>query len=341
MTAQLLIEMPAEGAARLITLSLLEQLSQYAATSAANGDGPHPPQHVAPYRAAVRRLRACLMLYADALGDSVPRKARRRLRELGDAAERLHRADVQLTWLARRGPAPGTDTAGLPGDGARAAIWLSDRIVRRRQRALRALLRTQRDVRPLRRIAKRLGVYTTAVRLDAEVMQQSFARMTSDQLLIHTDALGSAMRTTSAAISRAELRRALQAVEHVAYLLEPLRTHADVEALSERVTVVRAALERLHHTIIVGRAIVRGGRRVGALHAAAALQEAIWGLSPPVANGRPPATPADLQRGLLVLAESLHDEVARSLEALTASWEQSGADEFIERLVSIAAQLQG
>ena len=187
MTSQLLVEMPAEGAARLLTLSLLEQLPQYASET-----GSLRPQHAsryaAGYGATVRRLRASLALYADALGDGIPRKARRRLRALQQAAERLYRADVQLAWCARHAPAPGhAESAGMVGDGARASMWLCDRIARRRERARRLLQHAQSDSRALRRIAKRLGVYTTAVRLDSVTTQHSFARLTSDQIVLRTD----------------------------------------------------------------------------------------------------------------------------------------------------------
>src|SRR3954471_12075738 len=92
-TSQLLVEMPAQSAARLLTLSLLEQLPQYAA-ALASADPRQASRHAAGFRSIVRRLRASMALYHDALGDGVPRKARRRLRTLGDAAERLYRADV-------------------------------------------------------------------------------------------------------------------------------------------------------------------------------------------------------------------------------------------------------
>ena len=149
MTQQLLIEMPAEGAARLLTLSLLEQLWQYAPASGA--DPSQVFRRGETYRAAVRRLRACMTLYADALGDGLPRKAGRRFDQLVEALERVHRTDVQLTWTARHAPiATQVEGEGSLGDGARAAAWLNERLSRRRERAFRLLQRTQSDSRALR-----------------------------------------------------------------------------------------------------------------------------------------------------------------------------------------------
>lgn len=345
MTSQLLVEMPAEGAARLLTLSLLEQLPQYASAT-----GLLRPQHAsryaAGYGATIRRLRASLALYADALGDGIPRKARRRLRVLQQAAERLYRADVQLAWCARHAPAPGhAESVGMVGDGARASMWLCDRIARRRERARRLLQRTQSDSRALRRIAKRLGVYTTAVRLDSVTTQHSFARLTSDQIIAVAGTLGAAMKSVPGEGGEAALSDALRSAEHLVYLLDPLRAYADVEEPSARLRHLLALLERLDHAAIVGRAIVRGGRRVAAVHSGEVLNAAIWP-SPEMAsterasNGKAPVSSADLTRGLLVLAEALHDEIAHALHELEAAWPPHALDQLVKDVIAVATRLR-
>ena len=349
MTSQLLIEMPAQGAVRLLTLSLLEQIAQYTA-GAAMGDPHDAWRYADTYRAFVRRLRASMSLYADALGESVPRKARRRMRELVDAAERLHRADVQAAWIGRHVATMGQRENDVPlGDGARAAAWLVDRLSRRRERARRLVQRAQSDARPLRRISKRLGVYTTSVRLEEGPAHQSFAAMTSDHLLAKADALGAAIRTVTGPGSHAELRRARRAAEHIGYLLDPLRASTNIEEPSAHLARLRGALDRLDDIEIVGRAIIRGGRRVAAVHAGQTLHDTIWPpaesvLAPPMpptpSNGRVLMSPTDLQRGLTVLAEALHDDAMHAFDALTAAWQDSGADLFIDRLTTIATQLQ-
>jgi hypothetical protein len=346
-TSQLLVEMPAQSAARLLTLSLLEQLPQYAAALTA-ADPRQASRHVAAYRSIVRRLRSSMALYDDALGNGVPRKARRRLRTLSDAAERLYRADVQLAWCARHAPEPGHVAAvGVSGDGARASIWLCDRVARRRERALRVLLRVQSDARPLRRIAKRLGVYTTAVRLDTVTTQHSFARLTSDRLTAVAATLGTAMQAVRADGSEVAVRRALRFTERLAYLLDPLRAYADVEEPIARLNQLRGPLEHLDHATIVARAIVRGGRRVAAAHAGDVLSSVIWpkpdaSPAPAIAstNGHAPVAPGDVHRGLLVLAETLHDEVASALLEVEASWSPSAIDELANEIGAIATRLR-
>ena len=346
-TSQLLVEMPAQSAARLLTLSLLEQLPQYAA-ALTSADPRQASRHVAGYRSIVRRLRASMALYDDALGDGVPRKARRRLRTLSDAAERLYHADVQLAWCARHAPEPGhVANVGVSGDGARASIWLCDRLARRRERALRVLLRVQSDTRPLRRIAKRLGVYTTAVRLDSVTTQHSFARMTSDRLMATAATLGAAMQAVCADRSEAGWRSALRCTDRLAYLLDPLRAYADVEEPIARLSQLRVLLERFDDSAIVARAIVRGGRRVAAVHAGDVLSSMIWPKPealPPTAtvatNGHAPVTPGDLHRGLLVLAEALHDELARAQHGLEESWPPSAIAQLANDVAAIATRLR-
>ena len=338
--------MPAQSAARLVTLSLLEQLPQYA-TALASGDPRQASRHVAGYRSSFRRLRASMALYDDALGDGIPRKARRRLRMLSDAAERLYRADVQLSWCARHTPGVGhVASVGMLGDGARAGIWLCDRLARRRERALRVLLRVQSDTRPLRRIAKRLGVYTTAVRLDSLTTQHSFARLTSERLTAVASTLGSAMQAMRADGSEAAVRSALRFTERLAYLLDPLRAYADVEEPIARLSQLRAPVEHLDGAAIIARAIVRGGRRVAAAHAGDALASVIWpkpdapASATAASNGHAPVTPADVHRGLLVLAEALHDEVALALHGLETSWPPSAVDQLASDVVAIATRLR-
>ena len=345
-TSQLLVEMPAQSAARLLTLSLLEQLPQYA-SALTSADPRQASRHVAGYRSIVRRLRASMALYDDALGDGVPRKARRRLRTLSDAAERLYRADVQLAWCARHMPEVGhVATIGVSGDGARAAMWLCDRVTRRRERALRMLRRVQSDTRTLRRIAKRLGVYTTAVRLDGITTQHSFAQLTSDRLAAVAATLGIAMQTVCAGGSAAAVRSALRSTERLAYLLDPLRAYADVEEPIARLSQLRIPLGHLDGSAVVARAIVRGGRRVAAAHAGDALSLAIWPRPDPplsatvASNGHAPVALGDVQRGLLVLAEALHDEVALVLNGLEASWPPSAVDQLANDVVAIATRLR-
>ena len=143
------------------------------------------------------------------------------------------------------------------------------------------------------------------------------------------------------------MRSALRSTERLAYLLDPLRAYADVEEPIARLGQLRGPLERVHQSAIVARAIVRGGRRVAAAHAGDVLSSVIWpepDAPAPTAtvagNGPAPVTTGDLQRGMLVLAEALHDEVVRALHALEASWPPSAIDQLANDVGAITTRLR-
>jgi hypothetical protein len=83
---------------------------------------------------------------------------------------------------------------------------------------------------------------------------------------------------------------------------------------------------------------------VGALHAAEVLHATIWS-SPIVSsehreNGRTPIAPARLQRGLIVLAQTLHGATAQALGDLDAVRLAGGVDRLCDGITELAARLR-
>src|SRR5687768_16746999 len=247
--------MPAEGAARLLALSLLEQLS-LAETTAGDGAGSSSGRDDT-YRNTLNRLRACLTLYGVALGESVSRKARARLRATAKAANALHRVERQLAWLSLRtqsganpvesdnGAVSGfaLDPSVRPSDRTLAIRWLRERLTRRRQVAALALQEAKANARPLRRLAKKLSVYTTAIRLDDMELSSSFGVLTGRQLLGAVDALRPALARIDGMTARRTLRRIRRDADRVVYLLEPVRSSVAAAApVAESARSVRDAL---------------------------------------------------------------------------------------------------
>jgi hypothetical protein len=342
MTQQLLIEMPAEGAARLLTLSLLEQLMHGAATSAdpTKTGGPSTT-----FEANLARLRGCMSIYADALGDDIPRKARRHLRQLSDTVRRLRQADTQLGWITRYlyASVDRADDASMNGtDGRIAARWLNERVARRRRRVERAFERMRAGSRPLKRLAKRLGVYRTAVRIDEMPTQRSFAALTGTEIISEATRLSDAFSALRMANDPRATRRALTAAAHVLYLIEPIRAYVDVEALSKEVQALRAALQRLDDLAVVARVIIRGGRRIGSSFASEQLRSTLW-------PSRRVDAPVDVdtlaqlsavQRGLVVMATSLGNEMAVGSETFASAWLTDRAGKLVHEIRRIGASLE-
>src|SRR5438105_11117070 len=89
-----LLDLPAEEAARLIALSLLDR----SAAAAARMADPSDPQALHDFRVATRRLVACLEAYRPEIDGSVSSRSRRRLRRLARVTTRSRDLEVHLTW---------------------------------------------------------------------------------------------------------------------------------------------------------------------------------------------------------------------------------------------------
>jgi hypothetical protein len=342
MTQQLLIEMPAEGAARLLTLSLLEQLMQ---SHAATSDPSKLSTPSSTFESNLARLRGCMSIYSDALGDDIPRKARRHLRQLSDTVSRLRQADTQLGWITRYVYASvdrTDDAATTATDGRIAARWLNERVVRRRRRVERLFDRTRAASRPLKRLAKRLGHYTTSVRIDEMPTQRSFAALTGTEIIGAAGRLGDAFAALRMANDPRAARRALTASVHVLYLIEPIRAYVDVEVLSKEVQALRAALQRLDDLAVVARVMIRGGRRIGASFASEQLRSTLW----PSRRVDAPidvdtlAQLAAVQRGLVVMATSLGHEMASASDVFASTWLADRAGRLVDEIRRIGGSLE-
>lgn len=358
MAPHLLIDMPAEGAARLLTLSLLEQLSLHATPSTDGTDAATVPRRDDAYRLVVNRLRGCITLYAEALDSSISRKARRRLRAIARAANALHRVELQLTWLARRARSSSRTLSDANGDGIietsdavhpspqqlAAAEWLGERLVRRRDAIAVALDRSRADIRPLRKLGKRLSTYKTAIRLDDLKVSPSFGALTGEQLSAAIQNLRAAVASVRNVGDHRALRRVRRSADHVVYLLEPVASHVNAARPMELARALRVGLERLETSAIVADALIAGGRRIGALHMTRRLQATVW---PRLTHGRDVPSeerhaadqPDEIGRGLLSLAESLSDELAQSFESFSAQWLTSDAEQFYIEVEYIATAL--
>lgn len=338
--AQLLIDLPAESASRLLTLSLLEQLSVHGPYVPGPSAGPDVMRDSVveanrrdAYRAALNRLRGCIALYHEMLSESIPRKVRRRLRAIAKAANALHDVDVQLGWLTR------IDRAG---QGTLAAQWLRDRLARRHERLGLRLAQVQEDTRPLQRLAKRLSVFTTAIHLDELNVSLSFAALTGQRLIGVGATLHGLLANVSPRDDARALRRVCRASDHVVYLLEPVRVSAGAEPLTGMAYALRSALERLHESGVVVEALVEGARRIGAVQMMTRVRRAAEPCDHPGENGDAliPMTssvlPDEVAPGLVSLAERVRDERAQSFAGFASQWTSPAHDTFfaeLERLI--------
>jgi CHAD domain-containing protein len=117
-----LVSRPAANAAAVIGLAHLDE----ARASAARLDDPEDAEALHDFRVGVRRLRTLLRTFRPELGDVVPSKLQRRLRDLTRATTAARDAEVQLSWVRAQRREVGR-RPGLP--------WFVARLADRRDRA--------------------------------------------------------------------------------------------------------------------------------------------------------------------------------------------------------------
>ena len=341
---QLLIEMQAEPAARLLVRSLVEQISQMATPLADVSQEPPSTARLDAWRMATHRLSASVVLYAEALTDSVPRKSCRRLQAWSRQAERRHRAELQLAWLRPYLPPSGeTEAEAAPGEEAAVAAWLSRRVVRKQLAVGSSLQRTGRDAARLRELTRSLGVYTTALRLDDMPPPRSFASLTGRLLREDGElAFKSARDIRPGDLKSA--RRAHDALRRIGYLLEPVRMHlTGASALSERLAELRASVEQLADLGAVANAMLRAGRRAGALYMTFQLRAQMF--ESPASDGiveasDGPLPERDHRHGLLDLAKNMNAEIVEAFERFGQAWSDDRINTLAADLDAFASQLR-
>jgi CHAD domain-containing protein len=210
-STELLARPPEEGARRL-ALSHLDQVA--AALPRLRDEADAEALH--DLRVALRKLRSCCRSYAGQLGDAVPHRALRRLRELTRETSAGRDAEVQIEWLrGQRGE--------LAARHRQALTWLLERLAVRRAAAYDSLrAEVERDLTDLEATLRpRLAVYHAEVRLDGGRLPR-FGDAAAGLLLEHAaqvdrrlgriEGAGDVERAHAARISAKRLR----------YLAEPL-----------------------------------------------------------------------------------------------------------------------
>lgn len=126
------------------------------------------------------------------------------------------------------------------------------------------------------------------------------------------------------------------------YLIEPIRAYVDVEALSKEVEALRTALQRLDDLAVVARVMIRGGQRIGSLFASEQLRSTLW-------PSRRVDAPTDVdtlaqlsavQRGLVVMAKTLGNDMASVSETFASAWLTDRAGQIVDEIRRVGASLE-
>jgi len=324
-----ILRRPAAEGARLVALSYLDQ----AAAALPRLDDPADSEALHDFRVALRRLRSTLRAYRPLIGDSVRRRTRRRLRDLGHRTNAGRDAEVHLEWLRNQVEllAP-RERPGLQ--------WLIERLDERRASEYAETVRDLRRVFPRieRRLRRGLGEYRTRVPPSGEPGHSRFGA-----------AAGTALRTTAAAFhdalaaiegvdDAAGLHAARIAGKRVRYAIEPVATSVPAGAsLVRRLKSLQDLLGEANDCHVLDREVREA---VAAAGATGALQRHEIALARGDAGtGRARRGRRDPGGGLLAVARLLRERRLALFARLEEEWLADGGRGFAEELETAAAVL--
>jgi CHAD domain-containing protein len=322
-----LLARPARSAAALLGLALLDG----ARTALRRLDDPDDAEALHDFRVALRRLRTTLRGFRPELGDAVPKKLQRRLRDAARSTSAARDAEVQLAWIR--------DHAGAVIRGSRGGLpWLRARLVGRRDRAYAAV---REDMPPqfrrLERRVRRALNRATGDSGDRSPGQPSFGTAAARLLRDLTVDLEQALDAARSPGDEAAIHSARIAVKRVRYLLESLAgERADAAVLVARCRELQDLLGELHDARVlveelgdaVAEAAAERARRLHALTVRGRAER----------PGRT-ARPAPASAGPLALARLASESEARLFERLVAEWLDARLPALVQTLAAFGERL--
>ena len=234
-----LLSRPPEEGSRLIALSWLDQ----AAAAFPRLPDAADPEALHDFRVGLRRLRSCLRSYRPWLEESLPKKLRRRLRDLAGSTGPGRDTEVQIEWLRGRSRHLGSyHRAGL--------AWIVGRLEERMRAAneeMSARLpkefpRIEADLRD------RLSTYHTEVHLAAGGRPSpTLAEVTAGILRRQAMELESHLARVDGPEDEHEAHEARISAKRLRYLLEPFAgEQPDAAVLVKRMKRLQDLLGELH-----------------------------------------------------------------------------------------------
>lgn len=299
-----LLPRPAAAAAAEIGVALLDGVR----AAGARLDDPDDAEALHDFRVALRRLRALLRSFRGELGDMVPKKLQRRLRDLTRATSGARDAEVQLAWLEEHRAELGqARPPGLP--------WLVARLESRRDGAYVAI---RRDTIPaFRQVEHRMRRALNAALADQAPGQSTLGAAMARVLREHVATLEQELAAAESARDADAVHGARIAAKRLRYLLEPVADGSPGrDAAVEQLQHVQTLLGDLHDVQVLlaelgEAAAAAAAERARRLHAVA-----LRGTAPRAHRARVRPHPASAgPLALARLASSRLDELFRRLDA--------------------------
>jgi CHAD domain-containing protein len=254
--------LPPERAARRLLLRQVKQ-AESAGQRLAIGDDPRA---LHDFRVALRRFRALERAYRPWLGEALPKKLRRRLRDLVRSTGPARDSEVQLEWLAGQGAAP--RPAERPG-----YQWLRRQLEDRQRRGYAAI----RGAAPIE-FASLATLLRAGLTLPSPSSATSLAAVAGSQLAPLAAQLGADFDAIAADGEMRQVHEARLLVKRARYVLEPVAAALPQgKELSRELGELQELLGGLHDAEVLGDTLGEAAAEAGAARyrelVAAALDE--------------------------------------------------------------------
>lgn len=319
------LERPAEETARYLALTWLCE----AETALTGLDDPGKVEALHDFRVALRRFRSLERAYRPWLQGGVPRKVRRRVRDLVRSTGGGRDAEVHLAWLDRISVRlTRREVAGLERlrERLRADVEGGYRLVAERARP--EFLRIRGE------LTGRLESYELTVSVGRTSPPPSFLAVSGPLVDRYAGELAERVDRVRRASDEDEVHAARIAGKRLRYLLEPLfEAHGTVAECVGRLKEFQDLLGEIHdlHALapILAQVLEEGAaERARRLHAVA--------LRPEDPEGEASGSIADVTPGILGITRILREERERLFERFEAAWLGDGADAFFQTLRALA-----
>ena len=238
-----LLERPPEEAARLLSLTFLEEATD-AVERLKEGEDP---EALHDFRVGLRRLRSCLRAYRPYLEGSITKKDRKRIKDLASSTNLARDTEVQLAWLR-----PQLDQ--LTAQQKIGAHWLVEslnhRIEANQTSRLQSVMAEFHRLRP--KLVRRLTIVAFQLDPTQREGRASFLAAAGRLLVEHVNKLEEQLSEVHSVQDYKKIHAARINGKRLRYLLEPLRMEIPAaKSFVKQMKVLQDVLGELHDTKVL------------------------------------------------------------------------------------------
>jgi CHAD domain-containing protein len=319
----LLATQPVTRAVRQLASGYLED----AAAACRQLKDPANAEALHDFRVALRRLRSLIRAYRPYIRDCLPKKLRRRVKDLASDTGIARDTEVQLAWLKdQRGQARSHERPGY--------MW----IIRRLEARLDEEYQDIREHLPGRfeRLQKRI---TTRLALDYDDSAPPLGEVAAELLLQTGEELRAHLERVHGQADEEEIHQARITAKRLRYLLEPLVPELENgKELVKELKSLQGIMGEIHDTQVLGAELSQAAEEAGA-----ARMKQLIDLSLRLPHDDPQVEAArrsDERPGLVSLARDLQEREQDLINRLLGSMGEGDLSRFLEHLQTAVDELR-